>query len=990
MTNGVNDYQDLYDPLAVTAGGAAGVFTIDSATAGSAVSNTQQQGFQFGVNTVGVSTPYSAVTRLVSPFAGIVPQPGQQMGLYVGTGDQDNYVQLVLSGDSGGQMQVASEFDGVYTALASQPLSVPGPGTVDLILTVNPQDLTVQPLISVDNGPEISIGSPIAIPASLLDNPLAVGLISTDPTGSGGLPVTWDYLGTRVSSSDAAALLTINPGGAQSGSSTYKPGSFKIQNDSVSGQKIARVVIDISTAYMPDVVFDPLGIAGDPTGKDFTPDTGQLETGLQTHAFLGPHDGGFDALQIDFADFDPGELFTFSIDIDPTSIQGAPRQGPEKSGSISGFELSGTTVTVTFSDGSVLTHNTFGLPGSVTGSDANLVPDAPLVPTISLVGVGSTPSVLADPQQTLRITAAPGSQVRFQHVEAAPLLDTVPDGGFDIDPFEANQTVAIVEQSITVGPSGVVDVPVTLVRSRAEGGLNYFLAAVEGPDGVHSDMASPLLVMFDPNAPQPVRSALVTIDPGGNPDGASTFKPGSFQIRNDSGVGQRISRVAIDISTAFLPDVVFDPAGTAGDPVGKDFTPDAGQVETGLQTHAFLQPRDSGFDVLQIDFSDFDPGELFTFSVDIDPTSIRNAPQPGPEGAGNVSGFELSGSTITVTFEDGSSLVRSAFGLPGSFTGADADMRAAIPVTPTLELLGVGSVPSALADPSQTLRVLAAPDSQVRILHVEAALLTDTVPGGGYDLDPFEANKALTVGEQTVTVGATGFVDLPVTLVRSRDEGGLNYFLAAVEDASGVHGLMAQPILVEYAPQTGGNVPVWYFSAVSAASATFDNTTISFDDSDILRVTARPDGTLAYSVFFDGSDVGLTAAAEDVDALAILADGSILVSTSGTANVNGLIADRQDILRFIPTSTGNTTAGSWELYLDGSDVGLDTDGENIVGLSVLADGSLAIATQFGLNVPGLSLSPQDLAVHTYTVGIDHGRLVVPAVRRQRKRPGHEW
>ncbi len=34
MTNGVDDYESLFDPATLTAGGAAGVFTIDSATAG--------------------------------------------------------------------------------------------------------------------------------------------------------------------------------------------------------------------------------------------------------------------------------------------------------------------------------------------------------------------------------------------------------------------------------------------------------------------------------------------------------------------------------------------------------------------------------------------------------------------------------------------------------------------------------------------------------------------------------------------------------------------------------------------------------------------------------------------------------------------------------------------------------------------------------------------------------------------------------------------
>jgi len=45
MTNGTDNYEALYDPQGVTAGGAASVFTVDTAMAGTALgsANTQQQ-----------------------------------------------------------------------------------------------------------------------------------------------------------------------------------------------------------------------------------------------------------------------------------------------------------------------------------------------------------------------------------------------------------------------------------------------------------------------------------------------------------------------------------------------------------------------------------------------------------------------------------------------------------------------------------------------------------------------------------------------------------------------------------------------------------------------------------------------------------------------------------------------------------------------------------------------------------------------------------
>jgi len=78
-------------------------------------------------------------------------------------------------------------------------------------------------------------------------------------------------------------------------------------------------------------------------------------------------------------------------------------------------------------------------------------------------------------------------------------------------------------------------------------------------------------------------------------------------------------------------------------------------------------------------------------------------------------------------------------------------------------------------------------------------------------------------------------------------------------------------------------------------------------------------GTFAW--YFNGSDVGLTTAAEAIDALWIDAQGRLYISTTGTAKVNGptgavITAHDEDVLRFTPSSTGATTAGTWMLYWD--------------------------------------------------------------------------
>ena len=63
--------------------------------------------------------------------------------------------------------------------------------------------------------------------------------------------------------------------------------------------------------------------------------------------------GGYDVIELFFTDFDPTETFTFSIDIDSTTVQGS--DGGMPGGAISGFELMGSYVEVEFEDGSIQT-----------------------------------------------------------------------------------------------------------------------------------------------------------------------------------------------------------------------------------------------------------------------------------------------------------------------------------------------------------------------------------------------------------------------------------------------------------------------------------------------------------------------------------------------------------------------------------------------------------------------------------------------------------
>jgi hypothetical protein len=142
-----------------------------------------------------------------------------------------------------------------------------------------------------------------------------------------------------------------------------------------------------------------------------------------------------------------------------------------------------------------------------------------------------------------------------------------------------------------------------------------------------------------------------------------------------------------------------------------------------------------------------------------------------------------------------------------------------------------------------------------------------------------------------------------------------------------------------------------------------DGVRVSYDDSDILRTTIERNEmgettAVRHELLFDASDVGLTGDGEDLDALAILPDGRLVISTTSRATVPGVTAEDEDLLLFTPAATelnsglGKLTAGSWSLLFDGSDVGLTSDNEDIDAVAILPNGRIVISTLSDGSVTG--------------------------------------
>ena len=131
---------------------------------------------------------------------------------------------------------------------------------------------------------------------------------------------------------------------------------------------------------------------------------------------------------------------------------------------------------------------------------------------------------------------------------------------------------------------------------------------------------------------------------------------------------------------------------------------------------------------------------------------------------------------------------------------------------------------------------------------------------------------------------------------------------------------------------------------------------VSFTPADILKY----DPATGWSMYFDGSDVGIT---KNLSAFEVLGSGDILMSFAAKQPVSGVGTFMpQDIARFGPTATGENTAGSFQWALDGSTNWLTTTSEKIDALADTADGRTAVSTTGAAVVKlpgGATLKAQD-------------------------------
>ena len=489
-------------------------------------------------------------------------------------------------------------------------------------------------------------------------------------------------------------------------------------------------------------------------------------------------------------------------------------------------------------------------------------------------------------------------------------------------------------------------------------------------------------------------SVLVEITPGGGL-GASTYGgTNGFQITNTG--PSDITSISIDLSTAILPDMVFDPIGAGGDDTAQVFSPGGTAAAVGLvpvgdpAADPFSGVRNGGYDVITLNFTDFNATEFFQFGVDVDPNSIQGV--PGAGNAGAVSGYELIGSTLTVTFSDGTSQTVATGSLyeEGTLGGSQAVFGQGTVSTsttlaaPTIALVGGGADESllpgdqqsvALGETAQVVRVTGEAGANVSLLQVDARLF---IASGEDPFDvtadelPFYANEAMD-GKALYSgvLDENGVLEIAVDLLTTAGsggtpDGGLNHFMAVLSDepyAGAIATSQTSEVLVVRQVAAANAAPVITtadaFQFVEGDTAAVFTATATDADGDTVTFTLGGDDAFLFD--FDGTTATFKAA-PDFDDGGENAFDLTLTASDETESVEqdivvSVLKDSDGDL--VPDLTDNATfvANPNQRDTDGDGYGNVVDADlNNDGIVLLEDLAL-FREAFGQVVPGDDTGP---------------------------------
>ena len=544
MTNGTGSYLDRISTSRVTVGPQG--LTIHGVTEGSAFAarNTQLDALQFGLDLDSTVRSVTFEQVIDNPFDTIANRQNyQNIGMFIGTGDQDNYVKLVAGMNAGPSFEVLSENAAVTSsqryaaAIFGNNVPLTSMDTITMRLEVDVAtgvatpswQWTVGRTASAEGQTFSGVGNNVVLTGATLaalngsytvtpagggdpvPSALAVGILST----SAGVAQPFDATvlsftaaTTKVDGgAQGRALLTITP---QDGlnTSTFDANTLVLANQSSGAQQITQVIIDLGESVLTDRVFwDPSG-AGGSAGKGFTVN-GRTGTFNVTAAYEeGTSATGFDQLVLNLTGFDPGEAVRFSIDIDPDSFIGFPQS--VTAGAVTGVETSGARMSVHYSDGTTHEADVFGAGGPGAGR-ALAQPDIDAAPVLSLNGATTGKFAVTQATQTLSVQGEAGGQVRVMLLTGE--MQNVPAA----DAFDANTATAVQYQTVQLDATGLGQLAVTVPEDHP---LMIVGASVDAQGTATSFVSDRIVLAYNPPTAGIVDGTLMFAAPSGEPETA--------------------------------------------------------------------------------------------------------------------------------------------------------------------------------------------------------------------------------------------------------------------------------------------------------------------------------------------------------------------------------------------------------------------------------------------------------------------------------------
>ena len=455
-----------------------------------------------------------------------------------------------------------------------------------------------------------------------------------------------------------------------------------------------------------------------------------------------------------------------------------------------------------------------------------------------------------------------------------------------------------------------------------------------------------------------------------NPDGSFTYTPNpnfngsdSFIYVANDGALDSLTAATVTITVTPVNDppvAVNDSVTTAEDaPVSGNVLANDTDVDTGdTRTASLVSGPANGTLTLNSDGSftytpnpNFNGSDAFTYkandgvadsnvaTVSITVTPVNDAPVAGNDGYSMTQGTTLNGVAPGVLANDsdpdGNALtaVLAVGPVNGSLT---LNPNGSFSYTPRATFSGTDSFTYRASDGS---------------VQSSVATVTLTVSPAAVRL-----NLSLTNATGTLTGLGPNGTNLAYANEDILSWNGFNY--AMVFDGT-VAGLPASANISGFDIDTANNRILMAFGADTLVPGVGAVT-----GSDIVAYSL---GTKTFSLVFDGSDVGLGGGSESLDALQLLPDGRLIVSTIGLASVpSGRLLPNvvvgPDLLAFTPTTLGSVTTGTWAIYFDGSDVGLSILGEDVDAASVAVNGAIYLSTLGNFSVTGISGQDEDVFV----------------------------